>query len=1193
MLKQPKANERTFQGVFNDLINTILKEKPEIQFKKILQEQNIGVGESRFADGMLYSKIDTAKSVLFELKNNDWDATSAELVTPACMKAMRFGISYFVTGTPKQLAIYETFKPNTSIQDRKLKIYNISNVKSDNDTTSDVYVSQIKNKIIDFLKDLDGLIHGTKIIVWDSIDRVFVNKLSSYILDASTNMFESAYKQIHKDKKFQRDLQTFLKSQDFFSVTGNFDNEDVMNICLVKNYLLYLKILFYSCLQRNVPYLVDAQTNEKYKLKDLEIPEDTQALNKILKERFADVLKHDYETIFAASPLDDLAFPQAYTPTLRKNVEEIKNLDFNDLDADIIGAIYNELLDNNEQHDLGQHFTNTNEVDLVNAFCINEKTQFVMDSSCGAGTFLVRAYKFLNYYKNNYQDNSKNNQQNKDTENAHQSVLEQLWGVEIAAFPCFLANMNLALLDVKQINNYPVIIQSDFCELDAKSNSNISMIMPNKSKLLKVTNIKGQEKKKNVQIPQFDACVGNPPYIRQEIMAKKPRWQHLVEKNYPATKKINAQSDLYAYFLIHTTAFLKEGGRLGYVVSSSWLDANFGGDLQKFLLDNFKIIAIIDHQKKRSFETASVNSVILIIEKCTGAQNRVQREKNEVRFIRVFEDYEKLLGKIGDHDRLLKVQNFVDSLNKPKKDTENSIFMLTMRKQSILETESTIKGKYTNGNWGAKYLRSPKIFTKILSTAGAKLVPLNDIAKVKRGITSGINDFFYVQDETAKALALPDDMFLLFFGVTKDKIDFEKYGYYLSLMGEIEEKDREQSTTKRKPHHSYLIEREFMKPLFKTQREAENLEINPAKLKYCVFICNKSKEALTGTKALRYIQDAEALNLHTVASVRSRERWYGLGEDGFVGDFIFPSKIGEKYRLIDNQKTRILCDKVNYNIAVKDDQKKNADVIFLLLNSMIFRFLIDLFSRQLTGNQTLSDVDVSVAARTLIPNPDLFKNHKKVLEKILKSIKGREQGTIYEECLQKDKIELENIIFEVLGLDEKDREELFLMACKYVKDRQEKSNSVTTSKTKTKLNDEASLDLIERRFDDIRTYEDLILGKETKDIMIPDRRVKIPRHLLAPDVQMFEDFSVIWEGNLKMAFDHKEQFNLFYFFFDKLKVRDTGISLPVDSQVCASIRAVLEFDFVKNFEQIQAVLKTSRSKTNAFEIYKKIIFEGK
>ena len=1176
MLKQPKANERTFQGVINDLINTIIKEQPAIQFKHILQEQNIGVGENRFADGMLYSKIDNAKTILFELKNTSWDATDNTLVNDAATKAMNIGIPYFVTGTPRQLAIYQTFKENTSIQQRKVKVYQISSIKTDNDATSEIYQSQIKNKLIDFLKDLDGLLHGTKIIQWDSIDKVFINKLSAYILDASVSMFDSAYTQIHSDKKFERALQAFLDRQEFFSITGNFDNEDVMNICLVKNYLLYLKILFYSCLQRNVPYLVDAETEERYKLKDLEIPEDTKELNKALKERFADVLKHDYETIFEPSVLDDLAFPQAYLPTLRNNVKEIKNLNFNDLDADIIGAIYNELLNNSEQHDLGQHFTNTNEVDLVSGFCINEKTQFVMDSSCGAGTFLVRAYKFLNHYQNE-----------KKSANEHQCVLERLWGVEIATFPCFLANMNLALLGIKEIDNYPVIIKSDFCELDAISNPNLSLIMPNKSNLLQVTGIQGKDKKQFVKIPQFDACIGNPPYIRQEIMMKKLRWQHLVEKNYPATKKINAQSDLYAYFLIHTTAFLKEGGRLGYVVSSSWLDANFGGDLQKFLLDNFKIIAIIDHQKKRSFETASVNSVILIIEKCTGAENRTQREKNEVRFIRVFEDYEKLLGKIGDHDRLLKVQNFVDSLNKPKKDTENSVFMLTMRKQSILEAESTIKGKYTNGNWGAKYLRSPKIFTKILNTAGVKLIPLNQIAKVKRGITSGANDFFYVQDETEKALALPDNLFLLYFGCTKDKVDFEKYGYYLTLMSEvIDRKDIDKDNPRRKSHHTYLIEREYFRPLFKTQREAENLEINPKNLKYCVFICNESKEELAGTKALRYIQDAEELNLHLGASVRSRPQWYSLGKEIFVGDFVFPSMIFEIFRTIDNVETQIYSDCVNYDIQILP--KYNRDLAFLLMNSTFFRFYLELFARQMAGG--LTDIDAILLRKGAIPDPNLFKKHEKELKKILQSFKSREQESIFEEVKKADRNQLDKIIFDVLGLDAQDLEDFYLEVCKYRKERTEKANSLSTSKTKSSLDAEASFNLIERRFAEIKAYDNLLSGKEAKQFFLPEGNAKIAKHLLSEDVQMFDDFSVLFEGNRKVVFEHKEQFNLFYFFYDKLKVRDTAIVLPTDANVCTSVRASLQLDFDKNFEQVQAVLKAGRSKANAFEIYRKMIF---
>jgi len=69
----------------------------------------------------------------------------------------------------------------------------------------------------------------------------------------------------------------------------------------------------------------------------------------------------------------------------------------------------------------------------------------------------------------------------------------------------------------------------------------------------------------------------------------------------------------------------------------------FGGGLQRFLLDHFIIITIIDYQAKRSFNTASVNTVLLVIEKCKDAS---KRKNNLIKFIRIFSDYEKIIGQI-------------------------------------------------------------------------------------------------------------------------------------------------------------------------------------------------------------------------------------------------------------------------------------------------------------------------------------------------------------------------------------------------------------------------------------------------------------------------------------------------------------------------------------------------------------------
>ncbi|MGD8307745.1 MAG: N-6 DNA methylase, partial [Ignavibacteria bacterium] len=472
------STERTFQGILWNKINEILKVDEEIYFSHILQEQNVGVGGARFPDGILYSEKDVRKKVYCELKDTSWDATDERLVFDASMKAFKRGIEYFVTGTPRQLVIYKTFEENTTLSERKLKIYDLSTIRKNNEFTTTTYYNQITQPLKVFLKDLSDIVHEVKELRWDSIDKFFVKKLSAYILEGSAEMADTMYERISSYKVFKKSLRDYLKDQDIFNITLKFDGEEVYKICQLANYLLYLKIIFYSYLQREVPSL---------KLEPLEIPEDKKKLNKALRKRFDDVLEHDFELIFQGNILDEFEYTDKYLPSLKYNVSQISTLNFQDLNVDIMGSIYNTLIDNQEQHDRGQHFTNVNEVDVVNTFCINKNTQLILDSGCGAGTFLVRGYKFLKHFHPKL---------------THEELLERLWGVEIALFPTFLSTMNLSLLDIKVTENYPSIIRQDFSEI--KSTSSPKLIFLNASHLFEVKDAGG--KTKSIRMPVFDAC---------------------------------------------------------------------------------------------------------------------------------------------------------------------------------------------------------------------------------------------------------------------------------------------------------------------------------------------------------------------------------------------------------------------------------------------------------------------------------------------------------------------------------------------------------------------------------------------------------------------------------------------------------------------------------------------------------------
>ncbi len=204
-------------------------------------------------------------------------------------------------------------------------------------------------------------------------------------------------------------------------------------------------------------------------------------------------------------------------------------------------------------------------------------------------------------------------------------------------------------------------------------------------------------------------------------------------------------------------------------------------------------------------------------------------------------------------------------------------------------------------------------------------------------------------------------------------------------------------------------------------------------------MAGKDKLGKFKNKILKYINDAKEGDINKRESIKGRNIWYDLFPYAVVGEFIFPSKIFEVYGLFDNRNAKIYCDKVNYAITVKEEFKAYSETIFLLMNSISFRFLLDLFSRQMAGS--LSDIDVNVTENTLLLDPALLTGKKDELDKIMASLKSRSPLPIQEEILQKDKRDLDILIFEAVGLTEKDVDELYFEASDYVARKKKKTDS--------------------------------------------------------------------------------------------------------------------------------------------------------
>lgn len=101
----------------------------------------------------------------------------------------------------------------------------------------------------------------------------------------------------------------------------------------------------------------------------------------------------------------------------------------------------------------------------------------------------------------------------------------------------------------------------------------------------------------------FDVVIGNPPYVRQELM-----------KEYSETLKkyevYSGKGDLYTYFYELGFKILRANGVLSFISSGKFFEASYGVSLCSFLTKNFKIVEVINFDDLEVFEGISAYPLI-------------------------------------------------------------------------------------------------------------------------------------------------------------------------------------------------------------------------------------------------------------------------------------------------------------------------------------------------------------------------------------------------------------------------------------------------------------------------------------------------------------------------------------------------------------------------------------------------------
>lgn len=118
---------------------------------------------------------------------------------------------------------------------------------------------------------------------------------------------------------------------------------------------------------------------------------------------------------------------------------------------------------------------------------------------------------------------------------------------------------------------------------------------------------------------QFNFAVGNPPYVRQELIPAP-----LLAEYRSRYKTIYDRADLYIPFIERSLLMLSEGGSLGFICADRWMKNRYGGPLRNLVAENFHLKVYVDMVDTSAFRSEVIAyPAITIISREKSGQTRI------------------------------------------------------------------------------------------------------------------------------------------------------------------------------------------------------------------------------------------------------------------------------------------------------------------------------------------------------------------------------------------------------------------------------------------------------------------------------------------------------------------------------------------------------------------------------------------
>jgi len=307
--------------------------------------------------------------------------------------------------------------------------------------------------------------------------------------------------------------------------------------------------------------------------------------------------------------------------SIKKAFRRLNRFDFTQVNRDILGDVYQGYLPPEERKQLGEFYTPKRVIEyILNAVAYRPENEIqgkkILDPACGSGGFLVEAIqRLIERYR-------RSGLQLEDSDDARQIIEEcinQIYGLDIHPFACFIAEMNLLfqLIDlydaVRKKDRYYKLPRLNIYRTDSlippgKAPIELSGFFENSRRKMLIEETRGADKIKKMK---FGYVVGNPPYVRVDNISEGYRTAYTEFFK----DLLMGKWDIYIPFIYKGIEWLNKDEKFGYIVSNKFFLLEHGLSLRKYLLEKCLIDEIIDLSGIEVFAESLPSPAIIIMQK--------------------------------------------------------------------------------------------------------------------------------------------------------------------------------------------------------------------------------------------------------------------------------------------------------------------------------------------------------------------------------------------------------------------------------------------------------------------------------------------------------------------------------------------------------------------------------------------------